>query len=93
MNTKITNVFSGLQFCAFINFNSYKLNNGYNYLQCRGIKYPPDLLTNNVNLTDISGMFHSTYVEPGVDINSDLLATNVNLTNISGLFRNMLFDD
>jgi len=28
-NTKFENVFSGLGFCAFVNFNSYKLNNGY----------------------------------------------------------------
>ena len=49
-NTKFESVFADLQFCAFINFNSYKMNtlNGGTYnVNQRGIKYPPDLLKYN----------------------------------------------
>jgi hypothetical protein len=42
----------------------------------RGIKYPPDLLKSNTNLTGIPKLCKGTYVEAGVDINSDLLSTN-----------------
>jgi len=56
-NTKFNSVFAGLGFCAFVNFNSYKFNHGYPASQCRGIKYPPDLLKNNPNLLSIEGLF------------------------------------
>lgn len=92
-NTKFEQVFSGLHFCAFINFNSYALNHGTSASNCRGIKYPPDLLSNNTNLTSISGMFQDTFIETGVDINSDLLTNNTALTDISSLFQDVIFSE
>ena len=92
-NTKLQLVFSELQFCAFVNFNSYALNHGTPSSNCRGIKYPPDLLSNNRLLTSISGMFNKTFIETGVDINSNLLSNNTNLTDISGLFQDVLFSE
>jgi hypothetical protein len=60
------------------------LNNDVsNASRYRGIKYPPDLLKNNVNLLEIPRLFSGTYLEVGVDINADLLSTNTQLTNIS----------
>ena len=96
LNTKFESVFSNLQFCAFINFNSYKmnvLNNGIYNISQRGIKYPPDLLKSNTLLTSISGMFKGTFIEAGVDINSDLLSNNTLLTDISSLFQDVLFSE
>ena len=93
-NTKFASVFADLQFCAFINFNSYKMNtlNGGTYnVNQRGIKYPPDLLKSNTQLTSISGLFKGTFIETGVDINSDLLINNTQLTDISSLFQDVLF--
>jgi hypothetical protein len=93
-NTIFKNVFKDLEFSAFINFDSYKFNTlGVPYSQCRGIKLPPDLLKNNINLTEIEGLFNGITIEVGVDINSDLLSTNVNLINVSSLFRNILFNE
>lgn len=93
-NTIFKNVFKDLEFSAFVNFNSYKFNNlGVPYSQCRGIKFPPDLLKNNVNLTEIEGLFNGITIEAGVDINSDLLSNNVNLINVSSLFRNATFNE
>lgn len=91
-NTIFKNVFKDLEFSAFINFDSYKFNTLHvPYSQCRGIKFPPDLLKNNVNLNEVEGLFNGITIEVGVDINSDLLSTNVNLTNVSSLFRNIQF--
>ena len=92
-NTVFLNVFKDLNYCAFISFDSYKLNTlGASASECRGIKFPPDLLKNNTNLTSISGMFYGIRVEPGVDINSDLLVNNTKLVDVSNLFRNPIFD-
>lgn len=90
-NTKFQSVFADLQFSAFINFDSYALNHGQQ--NCRGIKYPPDLLRNNTLLTSIAGMFKGTFIETGVDINSDLLINNTALTDVSGLFQDVLFSE
>jgi len=93
-NTIFNNTFKDLRYCAFINFNSYKLNTlGLPANECRGIKFPPDLLKNNVNLTSISGLFQGMVIETGVDINSDLLVNNTKLVDISGLFRNSKFSE
>ena len=92
-NTKLEGVFTSLGFCAFINFNSYKLNTGYQASQCRGIKYPPDLLVHNTNLLSISGMFQDTFIETGVDINQGLLDNNTALTDVSALFKDVLFSE
>ena len=91
-NTEFKYVFKELKFCAFINFNSYKLNTlNHSASECRGIKLPPDLLSNNINLTSVEGLFQEIDVEVGVDINSNLLTNNVNITNASNLFKNVLF--
>ena len=92
-NTKFEHVFDGLNFCAFVNFNSYLFNRGTNVSSCRGIKYPPDLLKYNTNLLSISGMFKNTFIETGVDINADLLYTNIALTDISDLFSDVRFSE
>lgn len=93
-STKFVSVFAGLNFCAFVNFNSYKFNTPrYPAAQCRGIKYPPDLLKHNVNLLSIEGLFQNTYIEVGVDINSDLLINNTQLTDVSSLFKDVLFNE
>lgn len=92
-NTKFNSVFAGLGFCAFVNFKSYKLNQGYPASQCRGIKYPPDLLKNNTNLLSIEGLFQNTFIEVGVDVNPDLLANNTKLTDVSSLFKDVLFNE
>ena len=94
LNTEFKETFKDLDFCAFINFNSYKLNTLHlDSSLCRGIKFPPDLLVNNVNLTSIEGLFYNIEIEVGVDINSNLLENNIKLTNISNLFRNVLFSE
>lgn len=92
-STKFSNTFAGLNFCAFVNFNSYKFNHGYSAQECRGMKFPPDLLKNNINLTSIEGLFQSINIEVGVDINSDLLVNNTQLINISSLFKDVLFSE
>lgn len=90
---EFNNVFYGLNFCAFINFNSYKFNTERQPVsQCRGIKYPPDLFKNNLSLTKLISVFSNTRIETGVDINSDLLANNTNLISISGLFKDVEFN-
>lgn len=90
-NTEFNAVFKNLGFCAFVNFDSYAFNTGSSANTCRGIKYPPDLLKNNVNLTAIPELFRGTFIETGVDINSDLLQNNTQLIDISGLFSDILF--
>lgn len=91
-NTAFLNVFANVRFCAFINFNSYKFNTlHYSASQCRGIKFPPDLLKHNTALTSIQGLFQGLVIESGVDINADLLENNTNLVNISYLFRDATF--
>ena len=93
-NKIFKNIFKDLDFCAFVNFNSYKFNTlRADASECRGIKFPYDLLKNNVALTCISGLFYGTHIETGVDINSDLLVNNINLTDINSLFRNVLFSE
>ena len=93
-NTKFDSVFKDLSYCAFVNFNSYKFNVlRENASDCRGIKFPPDLLVNNIRLTDISNLFYGLYVETGVDINENLLTYNTALTNVSGLFRNITLSE
>ena len=91
-NTKFEDTFLGLNFCAFVNFNSYKFNNGSTAAECRGIKFPPDLFKHNINLTSIVGLFTGINIEVGVDINSDLLVNNTALTNISRLFSDVTFN-
>jgi len=93
-NTKFNSVFKDLSYCAFVNFDSYKFNVlRENASDCRGIKFPPDLLVNNVRLTDISNLFYGLYVETGVDINENLLTYNTALTDVSGLFRNITLSE
>jgi hypothetical protein len=91
-NTKFEDTFLGLNFCAFVNFNSYKFNNGSTAAECRGIKFPPDLFKHNINLTSIVGLFTGINIEVGVDINSDLLVNNTALINISRLFSDVTFN-
>lgn len=93
-NTEFYETFRDLDFCAFVNFNSYKFNSlGGTKQECRGIKFPPDLLRHNINLTSINSLFWGINVETGVDINSDLLENNVNLISVSSLFRNGTFNE
>ena len=93
-NKEFKNVFKNLNFCAFINFNSYKfVTLGQSFNLCRGIKLPPDLLQHNTELTSIEGLFYGINIEVGVDINSDLLVNNTKLVNVSSLFRNCLFSE
>ena len=83
-NTKLSGVFRGTRFCAFVNLQGETFT--------RGIKYPPDLFKYNTSLEDVSNMFSGTSIEVGVDVNSDLFSNNPNLKIISGCWSDCKFD-
>lgn len=86
-NTEFNSVFSNTKFDAFYGLRGTNANN-----LTRGIAYPPDLLQNNVELTDIPNLFSNTVIPIGVDINSDLFKNNIKLKNISSVWSNCIFD-
>lgn len=89
-NTKIEDVFSNVNVCAFVNL-IYKVQES-NVTYNRGIKFPPDLFKNNNALTSTSNAFSGMKFEVGVDINPDLFKNNLNLQNIQTMFANCYFD-
>jgi hypothetical protein len=89
-NTKIEDVFSNVNVCAFVNL-LYKVQES-NVTYSRGIKFPPDLFKNNNALTSTSNAFSGMKFEVGVDINPDLFKNNLNLQNIQTMFANCYFD-